>query len=135
VVPVKDLAGTKSRLAPVLNPGARAGLTLYMMGRVVRALREAGVGDVCVVSPDPIVLNEALGRGAVPLLQRSQGLNPALEEGRARALAADASTLLVLPADCRFSKRATCGLCWRRRASDPAWSSRPTAPARGRTRS
>jgi 2-phospho-L-lactate/phosphoenolpyruvate guanylyltransferase len=99
VVPVKDLAGTKSRLAPVLNPGARAGLTLYMMGRVVRALREAGVGDVCVVSPDPVVLNEALGRDAVPLLQRSQGLNPALEEGRARALAADASTLLVLPAD------------------------------------
>ncbi len=99
VVPVKDLAGTKSRLAPVLNPGARAGLTLYMMGRVVGALREAGVGDVCVVSPDPIVLNEALGRGAVPLLQRSRGLNPALEEGRARALDAGASTLLVLPAD------------------------------------
>ena len=99
VVPVKDLAGTKSRLAPVLNPSARAGLTLYMMGRVVRALREAGVSDICVVSPDPIVLNEALGRGAVPLLQRSRGLNPALEEGRARALEADASTLLVLPAD------------------------------------
>ena len=99
VVPVKDLAGTKSRLAPVLNPGARAGLTLYMMGRVVRALWEAGVGDICVVCPDPIVLDEALVRGAVPLLQRSRGLNPALEEGRARALEADASTLLVLPAD------------------------------------
>lgn len=99
VVPVKDLAGTKSRLAPVLNPGARAGLTLYTMGRVVGALREAGVGDVCVVSPDPIVLNEALRRGAVPLLQRSRGLNPALEEGRTRALAGGASTLLVLPAD------------------------------------
>jgi len=99
VVPVKDLAGSKSRLAPVLNPGARAGLTLYTMGRVVGALGEAGVGDVCVVSPDPIVLNEALRRGAVPLSQRSRGLNPALEEGRARALAGDASTLLVLPAD------------------------------------
>src|SRR5918998_252967 len=102
VVPVKDLAGTKSRLAPVLNPGARAGLTLYMMNRVVWALREAGVGDVCVVSPDPIVLNEARGRGAVPLLQRSTGVNPALEEGRARALAADASTLLILPAALPF---------------------------------
>jgi len=99
VVPVKDLAGTKSRLAPVLNPGARAGLTLYMMGRVVRTIREAGVGDVCVVSPDPIVLNEALEQGAVPLLQTSRGLNPALEEGRARALERGASTLLVLPAD------------------------------------
>jgi 2-phospho-L-lactate/phosphoenolpyruvate guanylyltransferase len=99
VVPVKDLRGTKSRLAPVLNPGARAGLTLYMMGRVVAALREAGVEDVCVVSPDRIVLNEAQRRGAIPLIQESRGLNPALEEGRRRALDLGASTLLVLPAD------------------------------------
>ena len=99
VVPVKDLRGTKSRLAPVLDPGARAGLTLYMMGRVVGALREAGVEDVCVVSPDIIVLNEAQRRGAVPLVQESRGLNPALEEGRRRALDLGASTLLVLPAD------------------------------------
>ncbi|HJQ29895.1 MAG TPA: 2-phospho-L-lactate guanylyltransferase [Rubrobacter sp.] len=99
VVPVKDLRGTKSRLAPVLNPGARAGLTLYMMGRVVSALREAGIDDVCVVSPDRVVLNEAQRRGAIPLLQESRGLNPALEEGRRRALDLGASTLLVLPAD------------------------------------
>ena len=96
---MKDLRGTKSRLAPVLNPGARAGLTLYMMGRVVAALREAGVEDVCVVSPDIIVLNEAHRRGATPLIQESRGLNPALEEGRRRALGLGASTLLVLPAD------------------------------------
>src|SRR5215216_2563311 len=99
VVPVKDLRGTKSRLAPILNPGARAGLTLYMMGRVVAALREAGVEDVCVVSPDRIVLNEAQSRGATPLIQESRGLNPALEEGRRRVLDLGASTLLVLPAD------------------------------------
>jgi 2-phospho-L-lactate/phosphoenolpyruvate guanylyltransferase len=99
VVPVKDLQGTKSRLAPILDPGARAGLTLYMMGRVVAAIREAGVEDVCVVSPDRIVLNEAQGRGATPLVQESRGLNPALEEGRRRALELGASTLLVFPAD------------------------------------
>lgn len=99
IVPVKDLQGTKSRLAPVLNPGARAGLTLYMMGRVVAAVREAGVEDVCVVSPDRIVLEEAQRRGAAPLVQESRGLNPALEEGRRRALDRGASTLLVLPAD------------------------------------
>ncbi len=99
VVPVKDLKGTKSRLAPILNPGARAGLTLYMMGRVVAAIGEAGVEDVCVVSPDRIVLGEAKGRGAAPLLQESRGLNPALEEGRGRALELGARTLLVLPAD------------------------------------
>jgi len=99
VVPVKDLWGTKSRLTPILDPGARAGLTLYMMGRVVRAIAEAGVEDVCVVSPDWIVLEEAKRRGATPLVQESRGLNPALEEGRRRALGLGASTLLVLPAD------------------------------------
>jgi 2-phospho-L-lactate/phosphoenolpyruvate guanylyltransferase len=99
VVPVKDLRGTKSRLAPILDPGARAGLTLYMMGRVVRAIARAGVEDVCVVSPDRMVLQEAKRRGATPLVQESRGLNPALEEGRRRALGLDASKLLVLPAD------------------------------------
>ncbi|HEX2182614.1 MAG TPA: 2-phospho-L-lactate guanylyltransferase [Rubrobacteraceae bacterium] len=99
VVPVKDLAGTKSRLAPILNPGARAGLTLYMMGRVVAALRGAGVENVGVVSPDRIVLGEAEERGATPLRQESRGLNPALEEGRRWAMAEGASALLVLPAD------------------------------------
>ena len=99
VVPVKDLAGTKSRLRPILDPGARAGLTLYMMGRVVSALQGAGVENVGVVSPDGIVLMQARERGAVPLRQESQGLNPALEEGRRWAMDRGASTLLVLPAD------------------------------------
>ena len=99
VVPVKDLLGTKSRLKPILNAGARAGLTLYMMGRVISVLKEAGVENVCVVSPDRIVLDEARERGAAPLLQESRGLNPALDEGRRWAMERDASTLLVLPAD------------------------------------
>lgn len=99
VVPVKDLRGTKSRLAPVLDPAARAGLTLYMMGRVVSRLLEAGVGEVCVVSPDPVVLEEARGRGAEPLPQKSRGLNPALEEGRLWATRNGAPALLVVPAD------------------------------------
>lgn len=105
VVPVKDLRGTKSRLAPILDPCARAGLTLYMMRRVVKRLFEAEVDEVrvvdevCVVSPDPIVLEEAKELGATPLLQRSEGLNPALEEGREAALERGASSLLILPAD------------------------------------
>jgi 2-phospho-L-lactate/phosphoenolpyruvate guanylyltransferase len=99
VVPVKDLWGTKSRLKPILNPSARAGLTLYMMGRVVSALKEAGVENVCVVSPDLIVLDEAREHAATPLLQESRGLNPALEEGRRWAMDRGASALLVLPAD------------------------------------
>ena len=99
VVPVKELWRTKSRLEPILDPGARAGLTLYMMGRVVSALQGAGIENVCVVSPDRIVLEEARERGAAPLLQESRGLNPALEEGRLWTMERGASALLVLPAD------------------------------------
>jgi 2-phospho-L-lactate guanylyltransferase len=99
VVPVKDLWGTKSRLKPILNPGARAGLTIYMMGRVVSAISGAGVVNVCVVSPDHIVLDEARKRGATPLMQESRGLVPALEEGRRWAMECGGSSLLVLPAD------------------------------------
>jgi 2-phospho-L-lactate/phosphoenolpyruvate guanylyltransferase len=102
VVPVKDLWGTKSRLKPILDPGARAGLTLYMMGRVLSALRAAGVENVCVVSPDRLVLDEASKRGAAALLQESSGLNPALQEGRRWAVERGASALLVLPADLPF---------------------------------
>jgi 2-phospho-L-lactate guanylyltransferase len=99
VVPVKELWRTKSRLGPILDPGARAGLTLYMMGRVVSALQGAGIENVCVVSPDRIVLEEARERGAAPRLQESRGLNPALEEGRLWTMERGASALLVLPAD------------------------------------
>jgi 2-phospho-L-lactate guanylyltransferase len=99
VVPVKELWRTKSRLEPILDPGARAGLTLYMMGRVVSALRAAGIENVCVVSPDHIVLEEARKRGAASLRQESRGLNPALDEGRLWAMERGASALLVLPAD------------------------------------
>lgn len=99
VVPVKDLWGTKSRLSPILNPGARAGLTLYMMGRVIRALHEADVSEVAVVSPDPVVLHTAADHGATPVTQESRGLNPALDEGRKWAMDKGATSLLVLPAD------------------------------------
>ena len=127
-MPVKDLRGTKSRLAPILDPGARAGLTLYMMGRVVRAIAEAGVEDVCVVSPDRIVLEEAKRRGATPLVQESRGLNPALEEGRRRALGSVPRALLDLPADLRSSMRVMFWRC-RRRVRDlrrlyPRWDAR-----------
>lgn len=99
VVPVKDLRGTKSRLSPVLDPASRAGLTLYMMNRVIGALREARVDAVCVVSPDRVVLEAAMEAGAEPRFVESRGLNPDLEEGRRWAMERDASSLLVLPAD------------------------------------
>lgn len=99
VVPVKDLGRAKGRLRPVLEPAARAGLTLYMLRRVLAKLHEAGVERVCVVSPDRVVLRYARRSGAIPLRQESRGLNPALEEGRGFAMEHGASSLLVMPSD------------------------------------
>ena len=99
VVPVKDLAGAKSRLGPVLDPRGRAALTVSMMHNVLAALREAGVQHTYVVSPDPDVLRAASTSGAVPLRQKGRGMNPALEEARERAVEDGATALLVLPAD------------------------------------
>ncbi len=99
VVPVKDLAGAKSRLGPALDPEGRAALTLTMMQNVLSALREAGVERTYVVSPDREVLDAAETSGALPLLQRSRGMNPALEEAREKAVADGATSLLVFPAD------------------------------------
>ncbi len=99
VVPVKALREAKSRLRSVLDPEVRADLALRMMGRVLSALREAGVENVCVVSPDEAVLDLASRSGATPLMQEDSGLNPALEQGRRWAMKGGASDLLVLPAD------------------------------------
>ncbi|MEJ7632936.1 MAG: 2-phospho-L-lactate guanylyltransferase [Rubrobacteraceae bacterium] len=99
VVPVKDLREAKSRLRSILGPEARATLALRMMDRVLSAVRDAGVEDVSVVSPDITVLDLASKHGATPLLQQGRGLNPALEEGRRWAMERGASALLVLPAD------------------------------------
>lgn len=99
VVPVKDLREAKSRLRSILGPEARATLALRMMDHVLSAVRDAGVEDVSVVSPDRTVLDLASKHGATPLLQQGRGLNPALEEGRRWAMERGASALLVLPAD------------------------------------
>jgi 2-phospho-L-lactate guanylyltransferase len=97
VIPVRTFEGAKSRLGAVLDAEERRDLVERMLRRTVAAARATpGVTDVVVVSPDPEVLDVARAAGAHPVLQRSRGLNPALQEARA-AIRAD--RLLVLPAD------------------------------------
>jgi 2-phospho-L-lactate guanylyltransferase len=97
VIPVRTFEGAKSRLGAVLDAEERRDLVDRLLRRAVAAaLATPGVADVVVVSPDPEVLAVAEEAGARPLLQRSRGLNPALQEARAVIAAA---RLLVLPAD------------------------------------
>jgi 2-phospho-L-lactate/phosphoenolpyruvate guanylyltransferase len=97
LVPVGSFDGAKSRLGAVLDAEERRDLVERLLRRTVHAaLATAGVAEAIVVSPDPDVLAVGREAGARPVLQRSRGLNPALQEARA---AADADRVLILPAD------------------------------------
>ena len=57
LVPVKELGNAKSRLAGALDTQGRARLVQEMLAAVLAAAREADVGPVTVVSPEPLELN------------------------------------------------------------------------------
>jgi 2-phospho-L-lactate guanylyltransferase len=96
-IPVRSFDGAKSRLGAVLDAEERHDLVDALLRRSIAAARDTpGVVEVIVVSPDPEVLAVAQEAGARPLLQRSRGLNPALQEARA---VATGKRLLVLPGD------------------------------------
>jgi 2-phospho-L-lactate guanylyltransferase len=100
-VPVKPLAGAKSRLAPVASPDERRALTLAWLRHVLAVLRDTPqVVRVLVVSADPEVLATATACGATPLPELAEaGLNAAITHAATVAERAGASGLLVLPAD------------------------------------
>jgi 2-phospho-L-lactate guanylyltransferase len=103
IIPVNRLEAAKSRLRDTLAAADREALVLWMAARVVRAVQSSGtVARVAVVTPDPAVLAWAADVGAVPLRQDERvgrGLNAALAQGQAWAVAGGAETLLVLLAD------------------------------------
>src|SRR6185503_7177150 len=63
LVPVKALPRGNSRLAELLDLGARPALVLFLLRRVVEACLDAGL-EVCVVSPDADVHAAARALGA-----------------------------------------------------------------------
>lgn len=95
IVPVKQLAHGKSRLAATLGREGAETLALAMLEDVVEALRGArGVDVVAVVTPDRAVAEAAERAGARALLGDDPGLNESIDRA-ARELGAE-STLVVL---------------------------------------
>lgn len=114
VVPMKDLARAKSRLAELLTPSERRALALDMLQRVITTLLncrlptydqstidnlQSTIQEVWVVSTDPAVLDYAATMGARALPDPTGDLNAALEFARGVVTAAGADGLLVVPAD------------------------------------
>lgn len=104
IVPVKRLAGAKSRLAPALGPAQRRALVLAMLRDTVRAAAAApGVAGVWVVTPDASAAAAAARAGARTLPEPpgpAAGLNAVLTRSAAAVRSgAPACPLLFLQAD------------------------------------
>lgn len=100
LIPVKQLGQGKSRLAALLTPHQRADLTRRILSRTLALAAETDCfAEILVVSADPVAHELAAQAGASSLCEAPMGLNGALVQARAHALARGAGATLVLPAD------------------------------------
>lgn len=100
VVPVKELAASKSRLGRSLGGDAPARLALAMLADVLDALMQVpAVARVGVVTPDPRVAREARDAGAVAVIYTEPGLNPAVEHAAAVLAPGEDDAVLVVLGD------------------------------------
>ncbi len=101
IVPVKELARSKTRLAAVLSPAGRLALSRQLLERTLHVLRMVpGLAEIAVVSSDPLALEAAQEQGCRPVHEdQPAGLNPALQQASAQALACGAQVAMVVPID------------------------------------
>lgn len=119
VVPVRSLAGGKTRLAGVLAPEEREALVRRMLAHSLATVAEAGIArPTVVISPDPAARRFAVAAGAdsLPQSAAAPGLNAAIALGRDHAAALGIWEMLVLFADLPLVGPADL----RRLAADPA---------------
>lgn len=100
LIPVKSFARAKLRLAPVLDPGQRAGLARAMATEVVRA---AAPLDVWCVCDDPEVRNWALSTGARVEWTPDRRLNGAISTAVRRRGADGARRVVIAHGDLPFA--------------------------------
>jgi 2-phospho-L-lactate guanylyltransferase len=96
LVPIKSFARAKVRLAPSLEPAARADLARRMAARVVAA---AGALPVAVVCDDDDVATWAVARGATVIWTPGLGLNGAVQDAVGRLADAGAVEVIVAHGD------------------------------------
>jgi len=104
IVPVKPFLHSKSRLAAVLSPEARAGLSREFLGHALRVLAQAReIERVLVVSRDPAALALAREFKAHTVTEvGAPDLNLALARATRVAGAGGAGAVLILPTDLPF---------------------------------
>lgn len=101
IVPVKDTAAAKQRLAPTLPPHLRQGLALAMLEDVLTALAAArGLAGRLLVTIDPEAMRLAARYGAVCIADGALDGHTGAVSAAARRLARERrGALLTLPGD------------------------------------
>jgi 2-phospho-L-lactate guanylyltransferase len=100
IVPLRGLETAKTRLGGQLDAEERLELVVAMAEQTLAATRDARhVAGTVLVTADPAAGELAERFGARPLVQRIAGLNGAIVEARAVAVAAGATAVVVLPID------------------------------------
>jgi 2-phospho-L-lactate guanylyltransferase len=98
-IPVKSLAGAKRRVSPELTPLERGALTLAMLEDVLDAAQVVTGWETWVVSPDEVVLEVAVRRGARSVPEERPPLASAIRQVERLALEKEADALAILPGD------------------------------------
>ena len=100
LVPLRGLENAKTRLGAELDAEERFDLVVAMASRTLAAARDAaGLAGTVLVTADPEAARLATTFGARTIVQRLPGLNAAIREARSVAVAAGATSILVLPID------------------------------------
>ena len=101
VVPVKDTAAAKQRLAASLSPGLRQALALAMLEDVLAALAEVpGLAGRLLVTTDPGAMRLAARYGAQCMAEGADDGHTGAVMAAARRLAAEGrAVMLTLPGD------------------------------------
>ena len=101
VLPVKEMAGAKERLSPLLSPAERVALMRVMVGEVLAALTAArGLAGVAVVTLDPWASAAAAAAGARVITAGAREGHTGSVTAAARLLAAEgAGGIMTMPGD------------------------------------
>lgn len=101
IIPIKPLRRGKSRLAPVLSEQEREQLNQNLLIRTIQCLKEVKqIDQILVVSYDPTALTLSRDFGVRTIQEsRHTNINKALRKGTMAAMAFNASSLLIIPAD------------------------------------
>jgi len=99
-VPVKEFAGAKQRLTPLLTPQQRQALAAAMLEDVLAALAEAPLAGIMVNTLDPRATEVARRYGARVVTDSARGGHTGAVTAMARILAAEGrEAMLTVPGD------------------------------------